>query len=89
LTTTDSEGRYRFAGLIPGSYIVSFPSPDGVLASEFWEGARDSFSATRVQVTSGGAITGIDASLVGTGSVSGQVTLAADGSPVAGTVQFS
>ena len=89
LATTDSEGRYRFAGLIPGSYTVAFASPDGSLASEYWDGARDSFSATRVQVTSGGEVTGIDASLVGMGTVSGQVTLAADGSPVAGTVQFS
>lgn len=86
LTTTDSEGRYRFAGLIPGSYLVSFPSPDGVLASEFWDGAHDSSSATRVQVTSGGEVTGIDASLVGSGTVSGHVSLASDGSPVPGSV---
>lgn len=91
LVATDPEGRYRFEGLTPGSYTVSFPSPDGVLIDEYWEGTQDKQSATLVPVTAGQVATGIDASLTDVSDAErigfeGVVTKAEDGSPVVGFV---
>lgn len=86
---TDADGRYRLTGLGAGSYLVEFSPPivddqPPELAHEYWPGVRSPALATPVEVPTGGAVTGIDASLDRTGSISGRVTRAATGVPVAG-----
>jgi hypothetical protein len=79
---TDASGAYTIQGLAADSYVVQFSSGMGGLISEYWDNASDYFSATRVPVASGGAVTGIDAVLVAGGSLQGVVTKASDGSAV-------
>lgn len=86
--TTDAAGHYRSFGLLPASYSVRFDSPDEGLADEYWNGAPDQWSATRVLVVSGQETTGVDASLAGVATIAGSVTLA-DGSPATGSVSVS
>ncbi|WP_341977100.1 carboxypeptidase regulatory-like domain-containing protein [Microbacterium sp. LWO13-1.2] len=86
---TAEDGTYRVDALVPGEYMVRFDAPTGSLADEFWDGAHDQQSATRVQVIAGEETPGIDASLVGGATISGQVTTAADGSAVSGSVSAS
>lgn len=86
---TGSDGRYSLVGLNAGAYIVEFAPPiiddqPPALAYEYWQGVRSPELATPVEVTAGGRVTGIDASLDDTGSISGRVTRAAGGAPVAG-----
>jgi LPXTG-motif cell wall-anchored protein len=91
---TDAAGRYRMEGLNEGSYTVEFSPPivddaPPELAHEYWRGVRSPDLATPVEVPSGGTVTGIDASLDATGSISGRVIRATTGAPVAGaTVHF-
>jgi LPXTG-motif cell wall-anchored protein len=85
---TDAEGRYKITGLAAGAYTVEFSLFGSAFATEYWQGATDAIAATPVQVSSGGEVSGIDASLVGTGTVNGHVSLAADGSRVPGFVHF-
>ncbi|MBK8286633.1 MAG: carboxypeptidase regulatory-like domain-containing protein [Ahniella sp.] len=81
VTTTDSDGRYRFAEVPAGSYTIdalrfydrlSCPQRDRVRAR-----------ATGVQVDTQGETTEADLTLIGQGIVSGRVT-APSGGPVAG-----
>lgn len=91
---TGADGRYTIAGLAAGAYILEFSPPivddrPPELAHEYWDGVRAPDLATPVEVPAGGAVSGIDASLEATGSISGVVTRAGNGHPVAGaTVHF-
>ncbi|KJL25785.1 Cna protein B-type domain protein [Microbacterium azadirachtae] len=80
---TDSSGAYTIQGLPADSYVVNFSTTWDGLVGEYWNDAADYFSATRVPVAAGGAVTGIDAVLTAGGSVQGVVTKASDGSVVA------
>ena len=80
---TDSSGAYTIPGLAADSYVVQFQGTWDGLVGEYWNDAADYFSATRVPVAAGGAVTGIDAVLTAGGSVQGVVTKASDGSAVA------
>ncbi|MFE6734853.1 collagen binding domain-containing protein [Microbacterium sp. NPDC057650] len=87
--STDADGVYTVSGLLPGDYSVSFngasafPGETG-LAQEYYDGVGVSEDATLVTVAGTDTTTGIDASLVQGGVVSGTVTRESDGTPVAG-----
>jgi hypothetical protein len=86
---TDAGGRYRMIGLNPGRYTVEFSPPivddrPPELAYEYWRDVRSPELATPVEVPAGGTVTGIDAMLEATGSISGRVTRAATGAAVGG-----
>lgn len=80
--TVGVDGSYQITGLLAGSYRVEFTAFGTELLSQYWSGATDWSSATLVVVADGAAVTGINATMVVGGSVSGTVT--ADGLPVEG-----
>jgi len=73
--TTDAAGAYAIGGLAPGSYVLSVSASGGFVSYT---------AADPVVVTSGAAVTGIDAKLDRGATISGIVT-SSDGSSVAGT----
>jgi hypothetical protein len=85
-TTDAGTGAYTIGGLQAGTYRVSYmPSGPG-LASEYYDNVTDYASATPVVVATGGAVTGIDASLAAGGSISGTMTRSGSGEPVTGAM---
>ncbi len=82
---TGTDGTYEITGLGTGSYVVVFDDP-GDLATQYYDGALTYDTATPVPVVEGAGVTGIDATLVPGGSVSGTVTDSTDGTPVADVV---
>lgn len=71
---TGADGSYLIEDVAPGEFSVQFaPAPASGLVSEYWEGAPSPSVAARVAVTAGTIATGIDASLIVGGSISGQV----------------
>jgi hypothetical protein len=76
--TSNSDGTYAVTGLSAGSYTIEFdptcsintPSSD---VAQWYPGAPNQFDATPVSVTLGAVISGIDASLVASGGISGKV----------------
>jgi len=82
---TDETGAYVLDDLIAGDYVVLFSAADGRFIAEYWNDTRERRLAQHVAVTDGSASTGIDAALTAapTGSISGTVTNAAGGAPVA------
>jgi hypothetical protein len=69
-----SEGTYSLRGFPAGSYKVLFSSYDTGLLQQWYSGASSFDAATPVVLAAGQEKTGIDASLVTGGSVSGRVT---------------
>ena len=88
--TTASTGEYEIAGLALGQYTVEFTPPASAeYFTQFYSGATSVDLATPVEVTAGAITPGIDATLVkepppGPGGISGLVTAAGSGAPVAG-----
>ncbi|MEV8172579.1 carboxypeptidase-like regulatory domain-containing protein [Microbacterium sp. NPDC077486] len=87
--STDADGTYRVAGLPEGDYRVRFEPADPALSAEFWKDAYDESRASAVRVTAGQSAEGVDAFLAELGVIQGTMTLAADGSPVPGSVTAS
>ncbi len=85
-TTTDSQGHYTLPALSTStSYRVEFfPAQGSSLASEFYPGVATDAAATLVPVTVGQTTQNIDQTLSAGGSISGVVTAAATGYPIAG-----
>lgn len=84
--TTSFEGTYTIEGLPPGTYNVKFSSCErsaGYVA-QFYDGASSLASATAVKVTHEEEVEGINATLAKSASISGTVTDATTGKPVAG-----
>lgn len=81
--TTDDRGEYRLFSLPPGEYYLgvtprragSIPSSQDAYARTFFPGTADAKLATRVKVTAGGEVSGIDIGVRGdaTGKISGRV----------------
>ncbi|MDQ0866456.1 hypothetical protein QF036_004037 [Arthrobacter globiformis] len=69
-----SEGTYSLRGFPAGSYKVLFSSYDTGLLQQWYSGASSFDAATPVILAAGQEKTGINASLVTGGSVSGRVT---------------
>ena len=82
--TTASDGTFSVDGLAPGTYLVSFAQGSSDYVMQWWGGTRTSAASTPVEVVADQAVTGVDVALVSAGSISGTVTRAADGSPLAG-----
>lgn len=61
--STDASGRYKLTNLSSDGYRVSFEDLSGVFTSEWYDNKPDFVSATVVPVSSGGVVTGIDATL--------------------------
>ncbi|NQX29544.1 S-layer homology domain-containing protein [Microbacteriaceae bacterium VKM Ac-2854] len=88
LVYPDTTGRYTVSDLEPGSYQVSFvdqPSlyTPGPYRSQYWRGTADPAAATPVVVRAGAETSGIDARMKRGPSLSGRVTSARTGEPVA------
>lgn len=82
----DVMGAYSASGLAAGNYKVGFVdcSPPGFHRPEFYDDKPDLVSADVVTVASGQLVEGIDAALAaGGGSISGTVTEAGTGMPLA------
>lgn len=88
-TYTNADGSYALTGVPPGEHRVHFETDwESGLLSEYWESTYSYWgsywSANLVGVVAGVTTPGIDASLEVSGSISGTVTRASDGSPVSG-----
>ena len=85
-----SDGTYSLSGLPAGDYIVSFSpcAPGSPYASEYYNGSASGTTswglATPLSVGASTPTTGIDAAMELGGSITGTITDATSGSPVAG-----
>ena len=79
-TTVGADGTFSVTGLDAGTYKVQFGDDDGPLIEEYWDDAADWSEADTVTVTAGGNRSGVNATLVKGGSISGTVTLPAGAS---------
>lgn len=76
-TTTNQNGTYSLPGLEPGEVTVRFSkqsSDTSEYATQWYNGARTSQTATKVTVEAAKTVTGIDATLWKGGSIAGKVT---------------
>lgn len=71
---TAADGSYRLGGLEQGEYLVEFSDFDGQWARQYWEGANDKASATRLDLTAGERVGSVDAELVAGGTLAGALT---------------
>ncbi|MFL6154473.1 MAG: carboxypeptidase regulatory-like domain-containing protein, partial [Marmoricola sp.] len=80
---TDASGHYTSRGLPAGTWTVRFDDREGQHLRQYYDGASTSQSATPVTIAVGQITGNIDATLVLGGSVSGTVTDADSGDPLA------
>ncbi len=85
--TTDLNGEYEITGLDAGTYIVKFWAVNTGYFSEWYNDKADFGTADPLMVTDPGSITGIDAVLEPSGSISGTVTDESS-APIAGICVF-
>ena len=82
-TQSAASGTYNLAGLPSGSYDVSFqscdPSAPTSYVTQYYNGAATLTGATSVSVTVGQTASGIDATMVLSGNISGTVTTTTSG----------
>jgi hypothetical protein len=83
---TAPSGAYTIAGLSSGGYLVEFAPCSAALdrLGAWWKGQSSASGASVVEVTAGKETPGISASLAQGGAISGTVTSAVTGKPVAG-----
>lgn len=82
-TTTDAQGRYRFANIRPGAYRLSFGDPSGNYAAQYWEGGATLDAATAITLD-GGIDAVANAALDPLTVISGVVTSTSTELPIAG-----
>ena len=70
---TNADGDYELIGLTPGDYVIRFSDDNDVLATEYWDDAPGLDTATTVDAAAGAVVTGIDARLEPSVSISGTV----------------
>src|SRR5215207_1341836 len=80
--TTDLDGRYTIYGLETSSYAIEFWRRPGFL-TQYWKAAPDWKAANPVDVVAGEVTESIDAALVPSARISGTVTDAITGAPLA------
>jgi uncharacterized surface anchored protein len=83
-TTTGEDGTYSVAGLAPGKYLVGFEPAEAQYLGQYYDEAEDAGSANQVTVGAGASVEGIDAALAESATISGDVSSARTGSPIAG-----
>jgi len=81
---TNSSGEYTISGLGAGSYKVEFYSFSNGYLTQYYDDATSFSGAEGVSVTGTGTTSGIDAEMVEGGMITGQVTSASGGAPIAG-----
>jgi uncharacterized membrane protein/protocatechuate 3,4-dioxygenase beta subunit len=81
---TNKDGSYIIRGLPPGNYRVEVDPSNTDYIREYYSSTYDYSSAASVPVTAGITTPGIDFLLETGGRISGIVTRASDGNPVAG-----
>lgn len=73
-----ADGSYLITAARGGSFQVKFAVPsDAPVLGEWWEGKEYDTEATPIVIADGGSVTGIDATLRRSGSISGRITLPA------------
>jgi hypothetical protein len=80
---TGSGGTYEISGLAPGQYTVEFWPDELNYVPQFYDGKHSFETSTPVTVTEGTTKSGVDAALEKGATISGTVTAAATGQPVA------
>ena len=83
-TSTDAGGKYTFTGLAAGSYAIGFFPGESDYLGQYYNDKPTLSEATKISVTHGGTVTGVNAALVAGGQVKGTVTSEASGLPLAG-----
>jgi hypothetical protein len=84
---TNTNGEYTIDPLVGGEYVVVFRAPsNGPLdyAPQYYSDQASAEQANKVPVTVGETTSGIDAAMQSGGGITGQVTVAATGDPLAG-----
>ncbi len=82
---TNANGEYAIGSLVSGEYVVVFTAPtNGPLdyARQYYDDQVSAEQANEVPVTVGETTSGIDAAMQAGGSITGQVTVVATGSPL-------
>jgi len=78
-TAPDATGAYTFSGKWPGRYKIVFSNP---ATTAVWNGGAPAEEAAPfIELADGQAVTGVDASLLTAGSISGTVTFADGAEP--------
>lgn len=78
VATTD--GAFRFEGLPPGMYRLSFSHPDGDYVAEYWEDARSFDAATDIRLVDDEVVDGLAVEMSPAARIRG--TLTSDAMPV-------
>jgi protocatechuate 3,4-dioxygenase beta subunit len=87
---TDAQGHYTSPGLAPGSYKADYLDGNGTgYLEQFYNGKADLGSANAIAVTAGSDTPGVNAAMQLGGSISGVVTDAATGGPIAGACAWA
>jgi carboxypeptidase family protein len=80
--TTDAAGEYTVAGLPAAEYTIEFYSLAGEYATQYYDGRSSFLEATKVPVSEGAVVPGVDAAMAGAGRIAGKVTAAEGGAPL-------
>ncbi len=83
-TYTNSNGFYEFTTLEDNSYAIKFTDESGNYVSEYYDDNRSSAFNPNLQIAGGNTLSDIDAVLAVSSHITGRVTDAADGNPLAG-----
>jgi carboxypeptidase family protein len=82
--STNASGQYAIEGLPTGEYVVEFSAPPAEnYLNQYYSGKQSFGEATKVSVKVAETRTGIDAALQAAGRITGRVTAAGDGAPLA------
>lgn len=84
-SVTGADGEYTIDPLVSGEYLVEFTAPSEIsldYARQYYDDQVSSERANEVPVTVGETTSGIDAAMQSGGDITGQVTVAATGSPL-------
>ena len=84
--TSGPDGSYEIQHLLPGSYKVVFAAGAADLATQYYDDATGESAATSVTVGAGQTNSGINASLIPGGEITGTVTNASSQAAVPGVI---
>jgi len=82
-TTTNGSGQYTISGLASGGFYVEFRASSMNLVTQFYNGKTAASEANQVSVSAGSTTTGINAEMQQGARISGTVTDASSGAPLA------